>query len=282
MRRMKDHDSTRRRDTVLTVCRHIDAHAEEPLPLAALAHRAGLSPWHLQRLFKRLIGISPREYQEARRLDAFKRHVRDGRPLADAAFAAGFGSSSRLYEKSARLGMTPARYRRGGAALVIRYTLFGSPLGRVLLAATAHGVCKVSLGGDDRALARELREELAAADCRRDDAALRPWREALTRYFDGAEAAALALPLDIRATAFQRRVWNILRRIPYGETLSYGEIAAKAGAPAAVRAVARAIATNPVALAIPCHRAIRKSGELAGYRWGVARKRALLARERGE
>jgi AraC family transcriptional regulator of adaptative response/methylated-DNA-[protein]-cysteine methyltransferase len=265
---------------VVAVCKHIAAHAEETLTLAALGKFAGLSPFHLQRRFKQIVGVSPREYQEACRLDAFKRHARGSSSVADAGFAAGFGSSSRLYEKSPQLGMTPARYKKRGVDLEIRYTTFTSPLGEVLIAATARGVCKISLGANTRALERELRAEFAAASFARDDRALQPHQKSLARYLAGGNPV-LDLPLDVRATAFQRKVWNILRKIPYGETRSYSEIAVNAGAPAAVRAVARAIATNPVALVVPCHRAIRKNGELAGYRWGIERKRALLAQEAG-
>ena len=278
---MKNPDIDRQRTVVIALCKHIAAHADETLTLAQLGRHAGLSPFHLQRLFKQIVGVSPREYQETCRLDAFKRHARSGGSVADATFAAGFGSSSRLYEKSAQLGMTPAHYLKRGAALAIHYTTFASPLGQVLIAATDRGICKISLGASARALERELRAEFSAADCRRDERALHSYQRRLTRYLAGGNPD-LALPLDIRATAFQRRVWRILQSIPYGATRSYSEIAAKAGMPTAVRAVARAIATNPVALVIPCHRAIRKSGELAGYRWGVARKRALLARESGD
>jgi AraC family transcriptional regulator, regulatory protein of adaptative response / methylated-DNA-[protein]-cysteine methyltransferase len=278
---MKDYETDRQRAAVIAVCKHIAAHADKTLTLAQLGRHAGMSPFHLQRLFKQIVGVSPREYQETCRLDAFKRHARNGGSLAEATFAAGFGSSSRLYEKSAQLGMTPARYQKRGAALEIKYTTFASPLGQVMIATTARGICKISLGANARALEQELRAEFAAADCVCDEQALRGYRKTLTRYLAGGNPD-LALPLDVRATAFQRKVWNILRGIPYGETRSYSEIAARAGAPSSVRAVARAIATNPVALVIPCHRAVRKSGALAGYRWGVARKRALLARERGE
>ena len=275
---MNDADIDHQRGAVIAVCKYIAAHADKALTLASLGARAGISPFHLQRLFKRIVGVSPREYQETCRLDAFKRHARGSASIADATFAAGFGSSSRLYEKAAQLGMTPARYRRRGADLEILYTTFASPLGQVLIATTARGICKISLGQNVRALESELRAEFAAAECSRDPQALRSQQKMLMSYLTGGNPD-LALPLDVRATAFQRKVWNILRRIPYGETRSYSEIALKAGAPSSVRAVARAIATNPVALVIPCHRAIRKSGELAGYRWGIARKRALLKKE---
>ena len=257
-----------------------DLHAEYTLTLAALGKLAGLSPFHLQRRFKQIVGVSPREYQETCRLDAFKRHARNSGSLAEATYAAGFGSSSRLYEKSAQLGMTPARYRQRGADLVIQYTTFVSPLGQVLIAATTRGICKIILGTGARALEQELRQEFTAAHCVRNETALKFFQKTLSDYLAGGNPD-LALPLDIRATAFQRKVWNILRKIPYGQTRSYSEIAASAGSPSSVRAVARAIATNPVALVVPCHRAVRKNGELAGYRWGIERKRALLAQEAG-
>lgn len=276
---MNDDDHERLRSAIVALCQHIAAHAAQTLTLAELGRVAGWSPYHLQRRFKQIVGVSPREFQETCRLDAFKRHARAGGSLADATFAAGFGSSSRLYEKAALLGMTPAHYRKRGATLDIAYTVFDSPLGQVLIAASARGLCKISLGASARALERELRDEFAAAACRRDDRLLKNYRQKLQRYLDGGNPD-LTLPLDIRATAFQRKVWNILRGIPYGETRSYSEIAATAGVPSAVRAVARAIATNPVALVIPCHRAVRKDGALAGYRWGIARKRRLLESER--
>lgn len=277
---MKDAEIDRQRAAVIAVCKHIAVHADTPLTLAQLGAVAGISPFHLQRQFKKIVGVSPREYQETCRIDAFKRHARGNATLADATYAAGFGSSSRLYEKSAQLGMTPARYRRRGENIEIRYTTFTAPLGQVLIAATGRGICKISLGANVRALERELRSEFAAATCLRDERALHAFQKTLSRYLAGGNPD-LALPLDIRATAFQRKVWNILRAIPYGETRSYSEIAVKAGSPSSVRAVARAIATNPVALVVPCHRAVRKNGELAGYRWGIERKRALLAQESG-
>lgn len=190
----------------------------------------------------------------------------------------GFGSTSRRDEKSARLGMTPGRYRDQGRDLTIAFTIFASSHGQVLLAATGRGVCKVSLGTDASRLEGELRAEFGAATLRRDARRLRDYTRPIMDYLAGG-SPDLALPLDIRATAFQRQVWTLLRAIPYGATRSYSEIARRAGNPGAVRAVARAIAANPVALVIPCHRAIRKDGGLAGYHWGVARKAALLAQE---
>ena len=263
---------------MLAACRYIDAHCDERLTLKTLGRRAGSSPFHLQRLFKRIVGVSPREYQEARRIARFKSKVSNGDTVSGATFDAGFSSSSRLYEKSAQLGMSPARYRNKGAGLEMVFTAFGSPLGTVLLAATDRGVCSVSLGANAARLAAALRAEFSAATLIRDDKRLLPYARRIARYLAGGNFD-LDLPLDIRATAFQRKVWNLLRAIPYGSTRSYSDIARRAGKPGAVRAVARAIATNPVALLIPCHRVVRKSGELAGYRWGVARKAALLAQE---
>ena len=277
-KRCEPHKLDRQRAAVLAACKFIDAHCDERLTLQTLGGHVNMSPFHLQRLFKRIVGVSPREYQETRRIARFKRGVGNGSAIAHATFDSGFGSSSRLYEKAALLGMTPARYRARGAELAIAFTTFTSPLGQVLLAATARGICKISLGASARQLETELRAEFGAATVRRDNAGLRNYTRAVRRYLAGGHPD-LALPLDVRATAFQRKVWNILKSIPYGATRSYSDVARSAGKPRAVRAVARAIATNPVALLIPCHRAIRKNGGLAGYRWGVARKAALLAQE---
>lgn len=277
-KRCAPHQPDRQRAAMLAACRYIDAHCDERLTLATLARRIGSSPFHLQRVFRSIVGVSPREYQEARRIARFKSGVSDGGTVSGATFDSGFGSSSRLYEKSAQLGMTPARYRNKGAGIEIAFTTFGSPLGAVLVAATERGVCSVSLGANAPRLEAALRAEFSAAVIKRDGRGLRDYVRRIARYLAGSNPD-LDLPLDIRATAFQRNVWNLLRSIPYGTTRSYSEIARRAGKPRAVRAVARAIATNPVALLIPCHRVVGKNGELAGYRWGVARKAALLARE---
>ena len=277
-RRCAPHQPDRQRTAMLAACRYIDEHCDERLTLRTLGQRVGSSPFHLQRVFKSIVGVSPREYQEARRIARFKSGVSNGGTVSTATYDAGFGSSSRLYEKSAQLGMTPARYRNKGAGIEIAFTTFRSPLGAVLVAASGRGVCSVSLGANANALEAVLRTEFSAATLIRDDKRLLRYAHRIARYLAGRNPD-LDLPLDIRATAFQRKVWNLLRAIPYGTTRSYSDIARRAGKPSAVRAVARAIATNPVALVIPCHRAIRKNGELAGYRWGVARKAALLARE---
>lgn len=259
-------------------CQYIEGRAE-PVTLADLGVAVGSSPYHLQRTFKRIMGISPRQYAEAHRLDRLKAGLRDGDDITGALYDAGYGSSSRLYERSnAELGMTPAAYQRGGTAMQIHYTITNSPFGRLLVAATERGVCAVSLGDDDAALEAELRSEYPAAEITRDNARLNQWVAALIAHLSG-EQPRLSLPLDIQATAFQRRVWQALQAIPYGSTQSYREVAEAIGAPTAARAVAQACATNPVALVIPCHRVVRAGGELGGYRWGVSRKQALLARE---
>jgi AraC family transcriptional regulator of adaptative response/methylated-DNA-[protein]-cysteine methyltransferase len=265
--------------SIVAACRYLAAHCDERVTLAMLGRRVNVSPFHLQRLFTAIVGVSPREFQEAQRVARFKQHVGRGRTITEAMLECGFGSTSRLYEKSAQIGMTPARYRHKGAGVEIGFTTFRSALGAVLIAATARGICAVSLGVRAAELVAALRTEFSAAVVRRDTPGLRDYARAVTAYLAG-DRTHLELPLDIRATAFQRKIWKLLRAIPYGETRTYSEIAQRAGAPGAVRAVARAIATNPVALLIPCHRAVRKNGELAGYRWGIERKAALLARER--
>jgi len=194
-------------------------------------------------------------------------------------FDAGLSSTSRLYERAPRdLGMTPGAYRRGAAGMRVGYAIVDSPLGRLLVAATARGICAVSLGDDDRMLERALAKEFPSADRARDDAALAPWVGVILKHLRG-EEPHLELPLDVQATAFQRRVWQALQEIPYGSTRTYGAVAKAIGKPTAVRAVARACATNPASLVIPCHRVIREDGALGGYRWGLERKKRLLEME---
>lgn len=256
----------------------LDRRPEERLSLAALARRVGLSPFHLQRTFTKLVGLSPRVYQDARRLERFKARVRSGESVGAATYDAGFGSSRGLYESArAGLGMTPAAYRRGGAGERITWSTLATPLGRILVAATARGVCAVSLGDRDGALEEGLRAEFPRATLERDDVGLRRWLRAVERQIAGGPAARL--PLDLRGTAFQLRVWKALRDVPRGETRSYGALAAEIGEPRAARAVARACATNRVALLVPCHRVVRGEGTLGGYRWGVGRKKAILQAE---
>jgi AraC family transcriptional regulator, regulatory protein of adaptative response / methylated-DNA-[protein]-cysteine methyltransferase len=262
-------------------CLYLDAHPEETVKLAALAASVGTSPYHLQRIFTRVMGISPRAYHDARRLERFKKEVKEKGNVTHALYEAGFGSSSRLYERAhSKLGMTPATYRRGGLGVEIRYTIVTSPLGRLLVAATERGVCRVGMGDSDRFLESDLRREFPVAGIRRDDSALRPWSGALVKQLNGWKPRT-ELPLDIRATAFQMRVWDTLRRIPLGSTRSYAEVARAVSKPRAARAVARACATNPVAILIPCHRVVRGDGSLGGYHWGIKRKEALLAKEKG-
>jgi len=261
-------------------CALIDAGEGQSITLAELADHVGLSPWHLQRLFTRAMGVSPRDYAEARRSRRFRDALRNGESVAEATYGAGYGSSSRVYERTGeKLGMTPASYAKGGKGARIAYAIVDSPLGRLLVAATARGVCFVSLGESDAALEAALAEEFPLAEeRRRDEAAIAPAVEALLDHLAG-RTPHVDLPLDVRATAFQRRVWQELMAIPPGETRSYSEIAAALGLPKGQRAVGRACATNPVAIVIPCHRALRVDGDLAGYRWGVAVKDKLLRRE---
>lgn len=269
-----------RQQLVERATRVIEKNADAPLTLAALAAEVGVSPHYLQRTFKRWMGVSPRLYQEARRLESFKARVRQGQGVTRALYEAGYGSSSRLYERApARLGMTPATYQKGGPGMSIHYTTAASPLGRLLVARTERGICAVSLGDSDAALERVLRREYPQADVRRDRNGLAAAVRALLRHLEGRQPR-LDLPLDVRGTAFQIRVWEELRRIPYGRTRSYAQVARAIGKPGAARAVGTACGSNPVPLIIPCHRVIRESGELGGYGLGLSRKRALLAKEK--
>jgi len=260
-------------------CRYIEAHSDGPITLIDLSKELSVSPYHLQRVFKRIVGITPRQYAQACRLGQLKTRLKDGESVTAALYNAGYGSSSRLYERAPeQLGMTPAIYRQGGREMRIGYSIIDCPLGRLLVAATEKGICAVSLGDTDAELEQALRKEYPAAKIQRDGIELSQWANALLSYLNG-EQPHLNLPVDVQATAFQWRVWEVLRAIPYGSTRSYGEIAQTLGDPKAARAVARACATNPVALVIPCHRVVREDGALGGYRWGLERKRLLLAGE---
>lgn len=256
-------------------------HLDESITLERLASALEVSPWHLQRVFKRIVGVSPRDYADAKRSEQFRNALKDGRPIAHATYDAGYGSSSRVYERAAwHLGMTPASYARGGKGARINYATSDTAFGLLLVAATAKGICFVCLGEDKAALVAELATEFPAAkeitENQRDiGAAL----AVLLDYLEG-KTPHMDLPLDIQATAFQRRVWQELMAIPCGETRTYSEIAETLGLPKGQRAVGRACATNPVSLVIPCHRALRADGGLGGYRWGLPRKEALIAFER--
>lgn len=267
-------------EMVRRACAYIETHLESSPTLEDLSVAIGISPYHLQRVFKRVAGISPRQYAEAFRLSRFKSGVKHGRSVTEAMYGAGYGSSSRLYEHApSRLGMTPAAYRRGGKGTRITYAIAECSLGSLLVAATEKGVCSVRLGDSRREMEGELRNEYPAADIKRDDAALHKWVEQLLNHLAG-KLPHVDLPLDVKATAFQWKVWENLREIPYGTTKSYGEVARAIGRPTATRAVARACATNPVALVIPCHRVIREDKSLGGYRWGLDRKKKILANEK--
>jgi AraC family transcriptional regulator of adaptative response/methylated-DNA-[protein]-cysteine methyltransferase len=285
-RRCRPRDAARSAPAGLAqrLCRFIEtriaANPEEPLTLAALASEAHLSPHHLERTFKRVMGITPRQYADTQRMRRLKSRLKKGDDVTTALYDAGFGSSSRLYERApAHLGMTPATYRRGGEGMRIGYTIVPCPLGRLLVAATTQGVSAVYLGDRAQPLEAALAEEYPRADIFRDRNGLRGWVSTLLRHLRGQEPH-LELPLDVQATAFQRRVWEELKRIPYGSTRSYSEVARAIGKPRAIRAVARACATNPVSIVVPCHRVVRGDGNLAGYRWGLDRKRALLEEEK--
>jgi len=264
---------------VARAANYLKSHSEGPVTLAALARETGVSAFHLQRAFKRALGISPRQYHDAERRRHFAARLRKGDTVSRATYEAGFGSSSRVYEHaSSSLGMTPATVRKGGAGEKIQFGVVPSPLGRLLVAWTERGVCTVSIGDDDRSLERVFRSDFPNAEIRAAGSAINEWMAAIVRSLDG-ERPNPAIPIDARGTAFQTRVWAALQTIPRGTTLSYSEVAKRIGRPSAVRAVARACATNPVALLIPCHRVIREDGGLGGYRWGIERKEQLLARE---
>jgi len=258
---------------------YLDGHFDEPVRLDALGREVGMSPHHLQRTFKKAYGITPKEYQDVLRMQRLKSELRTGGSVTSAIHEAGYGSASRVYEKSdARLGMSPGAYRRGGRGMAIRYGIGTTTLGRLLVAATERGVCAVALGDDDATLEAGLRAEYPKAGIERSTDGLAEWLDEFVRYLAG-DGELAKVPIDAQGTAFQQRVWNALRAIPRGEKRSYAQVAAAIGQPKAARAVARACATNRVALAIPCHRVVREGGGLGGYRWGVDRKYALLAQE---
>ena len=260
-------------ERVVAYVADILAHTEGRVTLDELGRRAGFSAFHLQRVFKRTLGISPRQYQDAVRRRQLSARLRSGDTVSRATYAAGFGSSSRVYER--HLGMTPATIRRGGAGQRIQFSIVPCSLGRLLVAYTEKGVCAVAIGDDDGKLERQFRDDFPKAEIHAAGATIHEWITAIVRGLEGAPVST-RIPLDVQGTAFQWRVWTALQQIPRGTTLSYSDVAKRIGQPTAVRAVARACATNPVALVIPCHRVVRETGELGGYRWGLERKRALL------
>ena len=232
-------------------------------------------------MFINAVGVSPKEYQGAIRVGRFREHLRTGATVSRATYAAGYGSSSRIYEKgSAMLGMTPSAFRRGGHDMLVRYTIVDSPIGAVLVAFTERGVCAVSLRDDGRALESELRADFPRATIERADDVDHAWVRAVVARVSSASTRSAAVPRDVVGTAFQWQVWKELQRIPAGEPRSYRDVAVAIGRPTAARAVARACATNPVAVVIPCHRVVRGTGALGGYRWGLERKARILEREK--
>ncbi len=255
--------------------------SEEALNLNSLSGRLGFSPYHLQRTFKRITGITPRQYLEARRIESFKALVRKGSDVTSAIYEVGYNSSSRIYEKSAaQMGMSPAEYRKGAAGKDIHYAIVHSPMGFLLMGATEKGICSLKLGDSKSELLQEFKTEFSGAELKCDDSAIRPWLEAVLQALEGQCDALPSLPLDIRITSFQRRVYEELKRIPPGQTRTYTEIAERISGASARRAVARACATNDVAIVVPCHRVVRSDGGMGGYRWGLERKRELLRKEK--
>jgi AraC family transcriptional regulator of adaptative response/methylated-DNA-[protein]-cysteine methyltransferase len=265
---------------VYEICTFIDANLGKRLALSTLAAEAGLSPFYFQRTFKKILGVSPRQYVEARRLAKMKRFLRNGETVNDSLYSAGFSSRSRVYEKiSTGLGVNPGAIRQGGRGLQIQYTIVDSPVGRLLVGATERGVCAVCMGDSDQTVETVLAEDYPVATLHRNDEGMKEWASAFIRYFAG-HSSSLKLPLDVTGTAFQWKVWKKVQSIPYGKTATYSGIADALGSPNASRAVAKACATNHVALVIPCHRVIGKDSGLHGYRWGNERKLTLLKMER--
>ena len=262
------------------ICRYIERHLDEPVSLHALGDAFGMSPFHLQRMFKAALGITPKKYADSCRMNQLKRNLQSGKTVTTALYDAGYSSSSRLYERASQhLGMTPDKYRRGAIGVTIRFTTSASPLGRVLIAATDQGICAIRFGDSDSDLELGLRREYPFAARKRQDDDLKGWNQQVLQHLQGNKLNK-TLPLDIQATAFQRQVWTHLQSIPRGTTQSYNEVARAIGRPTATRAVARACASNSVALEIPCHRVVREDGNLGGYRWGLQRKKKLLEIER--
>ena len=265
-----------RLEKVRKAVRYLEENVDENPTLAVLGRSVGASPHHLQRSFKRALGVSPRKYLESLKAQKYKDLLKTGRDLAGAGYEAGYGSSRGVYEGASRyMGMTPATYKKGGEGVSVRYGIARCRLGRVLVAATEKGVCRVSIGDTVGELVHDIENEFPNAILRRSDDKLKQYLNIAACLAQG-ETASKSLPLDVRASAFQCRVWERLKEIPNGKTMTYKEIAEDLGLPNGARAVGSACARNPVALLVPCHRAVRGDGALAGYRWGVERKRKLL------
>jgi len=265
-----------RQELIKSVCRYIELHLDEPVTLARLGEEFRQSPFHLQRTFKAVLGITPKEYADSCRMRGFRQRLKAGHSVTRAMHDAGYSSTSRLYSRtSSELGMEPAKYRRGAIATPIRYSFTESPIGCMLIAATDKGICSIQFADSEEELEQGLKQEFPFALRRRDDDGMANLAGQIAQRISGAESAA-SLPLDIQATAFQRRVWSHLQSIAFGKTQSYSQVAKAIRRPSAVRAVARACATNPVAIAIPCHRVLRSNSDLGGYRWGLERKKTLL------
>jgi len=267
---------------VLKACKRIDEADTFP-SLKELAHSAGLSPFHFQRLFKKIVGVTPKQYAMQERSNRIREHLREDSTVTDAMYRAGFGSSSRFYEKAtATLGMKPSAYKNGALDMRIRFAIVPSVLGLVLVAATPQGICAIDLGDTAEALKEELHRRFPKAEFQAPDPEFAAMVSKVLTFLEDPHRGRLDLPLDVQGTAFQRRVWLALQEIPPGDTVIYADIASRIGKPKAARAVAQACAANPVAVVIPCHRVVRGNGQLGGYRWGVDRKRVLLEQERKE
>ncbi|MGV0025398.1 bifunctional DNA-binding transcriptional regulator/O6-methylguanine-DNA methyltransferase Ada [Phormidesmis priestleyi ANT.L61.2] len=267
-------------EKILSACRYIEAQSDRIPTLTELGTQVEMSPTHLQRVFKQIVGVSPFEYGDAQRIERLKQQLHQGEEIAIALYSAGYGSSSRLYEKAPeQLGMTPATYKKHGFGENIRYATAHTPLGFLLIATTDRGLCSVQLGETVADLETELRLEFQKASLQKADDELQDWIQAFVSYLSG-RLPLPALPCDVRATAFQIQVWQALKQIPIGTTISYSDLATAIGQPTSIRAVASACARNPIALLVPCHRVVPKTGGMGGYRWGVDRKQALLDLEK--
>ncbi len=279
-KRCRPRDLTSPRSELLDrICKYIESNLDKKITLESLSAHVGMSPFHLQRTFKRSLGISPRQYVEALRLGRMKDSLRNGETVNNALYNAGFSSRSRLYERPRnKLGVNPGTFRRGGEGLEIQYTIVDSPLGRLLVASTEKGICGVCMGSSDTAVVAALLGDYPQAVVHRNDSGMKKWVTAFLHYFDG-QRFPPDLPIDVQATAFQWKVWREIQSIPYGATTTYSDIAQTIGQPQGARAVANACASNPVALVVPCHRVIGRDGGLRGYKWGTKRKQSLLSLE---